>query len=164
MKVTKFDVFTRLLQVIQAIAFVYAMVILVLWFRNGHHWFYRTILPLHRSAFTVLLELMFLVLIPLAVVRPTRPYTSLAFYQLTYILGGIAWFNAAYYCLNFLHPFWFVFGLFMAGIGVVPVAVIGSIIKGHWSYFWPIALQLLATIACRMLSSYAGSASGKFLK
>ena len=158
MNTKKIDVFAGILQIIQLMIFVYAVAILVLWFRNGHQWFHKTILPLHAAIFSALLKVTIMVLIPFMVIRPTRPYASLALYQLTYVFGGIAWFNAAYYCLNFIGTLWFIVGLFIAGVGVAPVAVIGSVIKGHWWFIGPIAIQLSAAIGCRVLYAYADSA------
>ena len=155
----KTEIFSSILQAVQVLAMIYAAIIIVLWFIYGGIWFKETILPLHGLFFAVLLILTFLILIPLMVVKTTRPYSGLVLYQLTYLFGGIAWFYSAHYCLYFIGLFWLIVGLFIAGVGVVPVAVIGSIIKGHWEFLLFVVVQLVATFGCRALPAYAVTTS-----
>lgn len=82
----RIETFGSILQVIQVLAMIYAVVIIILWFVNGGIWFKETVLPLHGLFFFVLLALTFLVLIPLMVIKTTRPYSGLALYQMTYLL------------------------------------------------------------------------------
>jgi hypothetical protein len=151
--------FTSVLQGIQFLAMVYALVIVILWFIKGGVWFKEEVLPLHGGLFFILLVLTFIVLIPLMVIKTTRPYSGLILFQMTYIFGGIAWFYSAHYCLYFLGIFWFVIGLFVVGVGVAPIAVVGAIIKGHWEFVAFIVVQLVATFGCRALAAYAVSTS-----
>lgn len=153
----RLETYTSILKNIQGLAIIYAVVIVILWFVKGGIWFKEVILPLHALIFFVLLALTFLVLIPMMVIKTTRPYSGLILFQLTYIFGGIAWFYSAHYCLYFLSVFWFIVGLFVAGVGVAPVAVIGSLIKGDWETFGLIGTQLFATFGCRALALYAVS-------
>lgn len=155
----RFETFSSILQGIQVLAIIYAAVIVILWFIKGGIWFKEMVLPIHGLIFFALLALTFIVLIPLMVIKPTRPYSGLTLYQMTYFFGGIAWFYSAHYCLYFLSIFWFIFGLFIAGVGIAPIAIIGAIIKGHWEFLVFIVVQLIATFGCRALAAYAVSTS-----
>jgi hypothetical protein len=155
----RIETFGSILQVIQVLAITYTVVIIILWFINGGIWFKEMVLPLHGLFFIVLLALTLLVLIPLMVIKTTRPYAGLALYQLTYLFGGIAWFYSVHYCLYFIGIVWLIIGFLVAGVGVVPVAMIGSVIKGHWEFFGLVAVQLIATFGCRALAAYAVTTS-----
>lgn len=138
---------------------VYSVIIVILWFIKGSEWLQKSILPLHGFLFFLLLIFTFLILIPLMVFKSIRPYSGILLYNLTYVYGGIAWFYSAHYCLIFLGKFWMIIGMLFLGIGVAPVAVIGSIIKGHWGFLIFICVQLIATFGCRFLAAYAVSTS-----
>lgn len=155
----KLETFASILRSIQTLAMIYALVVGVLWYVKGRIWFKETILPLHELVFYTLLTLTVLILIPLLVMKTTRPYSGHMLYQFAYFFGGIAWFYSANYCLNFLGKFWFIFGSCMVGVGLLPIAVIGSIIKKHWAFLGFFGLQLTAAIGCWFLAAHAASTS-----
>ena len=151
----KIELFGNVLQVIQVSSMIYALVVIILWIVKGRIWFQDYILPLHGIFFFAFIIITFLVLIPLMVIKTTRPYSGLALFQLTYMYGGITWFYAAYYCLYFIGMLWLFIGLLFVGLGVVPIAIIGAFLKGNWSFFAFLSVQLLATFGCRTLAMYA---------
>lgn len=158
-RIGRIETFVSILNVIGVLAIIYAVVIIILWFINGGIWFGEIVLPLHGLFFFAGLVLTFLVLIPLMVIKTTRPYSGLGLYHLTYLFGGIAWFYSAYYCLYFIGIAWLIIGFLLAGVGVVPVAVIGSVIQGQWGVFGLLAVQLIAAVGCRALAGYAVTTS-----
>jgi len=159
MNESRIHTFASILNGVGILAIIYAIIIIILWFIKGGVWFKEMILPLHGLFFFILLALTFFVLIPLMVIKTTRPYSGLVLYQLTYLFGGIAWFYSAHYCLYFIGIGWLIVGFLFAGIGVVPIAIIGSAIKGHWELFGLVAFQLIATFGCRALAAYAVTTS-----
>lgn len=159
MNESRIEALSFALQAVQFLSIVYAVVIIILWFIKGGVWFSEEIFPIHAKIFYVLVILTFLVLIPMMVIKTTRPYSGLTLYQITYLFGGIAWFYSAHYCLYFIGIAWLIVGLFLAGIGVVPIAIIGTIFKGHWEFLIFLVIQLAATFGCRALAIYAISTS-----
>ncbi len=155
----RLETFAAILRGIQTLAMIYALVVGVLWYVKGKIWFKETIIPLHGLVFYALLILTVLILIPLMVVKAARPYSGHTLYQFAYFFGGLAWFYAANYCLNFLGKFWFIFGNCMVGVGLVPIAVIGSIVKRHWAFLGFFGLQLTAAFGCWFLAAHAASSS-----
>lgn len=155
----RIEKFASFLNGIGILAIIYALVITILWFVKGGIWFKEMILPLHGLIFFTLLILTFFVLIPLMVIKTTRPYSGLVLYQLTYLFGGILWFYSVHYCLYFIGIVWLIIGFLVAGVGVVPVAIVGSMIKGHWEFFVLAIIQLVATFGCRALAAYAVTTS-----
>ncbi len=148
-----FFAFVTALQTVQTLAIIYALVVGTLWYFKGRHWFRQTILPFHELVFYCLLIVTVFVVVPLLVVKTIRPYSRHLLHQLPYFFGGIAWFYAANYCLNSLGKFWFIFGSCIVGFGVVPIAVVGAVIKGSWAFFGFLCLQLAVTFGCRYLAT-----------
>jgi len=157
----RFHAFMSVLHGIQNLALLYAVIIGILWYVKGRMWFKHAILPVHERIFYGLLVLAVLVLVPLLALKASRPYSRYLFYQLPYFFGGIAWFYAADYCLNSLGKFWFIFGSCVVGFGVFPIALVGTIIKGHWPFFGFLCLQLLVTFGCRYLALASVPSSGE---
>ncbi len=148
----RFLSFVSVLNGIQTLAILYALTIGVLWYVNGKLWFKQTILPFHQAAFIGLLAVTVFLVIPLLAVKAIRPYSRHILYELPYFFGGIAWFYSANYCLNALGKFWLIFGSCVVGFGVVPIAIVGTILKGHWVYLGYICLQIAVTFGCRYLA------------
>ncbi len=152
MKKKRFHAFVRVLHGIQSLALVYALTVGILWYVKGRLWFRHVILPFHDLLFVCLLTLTVLVVIPLIAVKTIRPYSRYLLHQVPYFFGGIAWFYSASYCLNTLGKFWFIFGSCVVGFGVVPIAVVGAILKGQWFSLGYICFQLAVTFGCRYLA------------
>ncbi len=155
----RFQAFISVLHVVQNLALLYAVIIGILWYVKGRIWFMQAILPVHERIFYVLLVLTVLVLVPLLALKASRPYSRNLLYELPYFFGGIAWFYAANYCLNSLGKFWFIFGSCIVGFGVVPIALVGAVIKGHWAFLGFICLQLIAVFGCRFIALASVSSS-----
>jgi hypothetical protein len=157
----RFQAFISVLHAVQNLALLYAVILGILWYVKGRIWFNHAILPVHERIFYGLLILTVLVLVPLLALKASRPYSRYLLYQLPYFFGGIAWFFTANYCLNSLGKFWFIFGSCIVGFGVVPIALVGTIIKGHWTILGFICLQLFVTFGCRYLAMASVSSSGE---
>ncbi len=147
-----FSAYVRLLQAVQTLALLYALTIGILWYIKGKLWLKQTILPFHDLVFIWLFALTVFMVIPLLAVKTSRPFSRQLLYELPYFFGGIAWFYAASYCLNSLGKFWFIFGSCIVGFGVIPIAMIGTVIKGQWSFLGYLFFQLAATFGCRYLA------------
>ncbi len=153
MNTKRLETFTAILRVMQALAMIYALSVGVLWYVKGRNWFKKTILPLHERVFFFLLILAALALIFSMVIKAARPYSAHILHRLAYFFGGIAWFYAANYCLNSLGKFWFIFGSCVIGVGLVPIAVIGSLIKENWIFLGFFSLQLTAAVGCWLFAA-----------
>ncbi len=152
MKKKIFLAYVKVLHGIQTLAVIYAVVVGILWYVKGRVWFRQSILPFHDQVFIWLLALTVFIVIPLLAVKTSRPFSRHLLHELPYFFGGIAWFYSASYCLNALGKFWLIFGSCIVGFGVFPIAVVGMIIKGHWSFLGYICFQLAVTFGCRYLA------------
>ncbi len=147
-----FSFYVRVLRAVQTLALLYALTIGILWYIKGKLWFKQTILPVHDQVFVWLFALTVFMVIPLLALKASRPFSRQFLYELPYFFGGIAWFSAASYCLNSLGKFWFIFGSCIVGFGVIPIAVAGTVIKGHWAFLGYLFFQLAVTFGCRYLA------------
>ncbi len=152
MRKKRFLSFVSVLNGIQTLAILYALIIGILWYVKGRLWFKQTILPFHEAVFVSLLAVTVFLVIPLLAVKTLRPYSRHILYELPYFFGGIAWFYSANYCLNSLGKFWFIFGSCVVGFGVVPIAIVGTILKRNWFLLGYICLQIAVTFGCRYLA------------
>jgi hypothetical protein len=150
--ISRFKSYYTFLKGVQSLLAIYGVSVTLLWIIKGSIWFSASILPLHVFVFIALQIMSIFILFPLMIFKKSRLYSGTLLYQLTYAFGGIAWFNAAYYCLSVLKTVWFVVGVLMFGVGVAPIAVIGSMIKGQWGFFWFLAIQLISTFGYRSLA------------
>ncbi len=156
----RFETFISILQGVQTLAMIYALTIGVLWYVKGKIWFKSTIIPFHTQVFLFLLIPASLLAISMAPMKAYRPYAGHMLYQMAYFSGGLAWFYAANYCLTVLGKFLFIFGSCVIGVGLLPIAVAGSIIKGHWPFLGFLCLQLTVAGGCWFLAAQATSTSG----
>ena len=45
-------------------------------------------------------------------------------------------------------------GLFLAGVGVVPVAMLAALFEGSWDLFWDLVVGLVLTFGSRAYGTY----------
>jgi len=92
-----------------------------------------------------------LIFLPLGIFRKTKGVSACALIVSSYVYGLTLWFWSL--CLAYL--LWGIFavvvGLFIAGVGVVPIAILASAFTGEWVIMGQILLLLVLTFGSRML-------------
>ena len=90
-----------------------------------------------------------LALAPLAAFRETRGHAGLGFFIVSYVFGTTLW----VWSLLLTYVLWggaaLLIGLFLGGVGVLPIALLATAFKGMWSMFGQLILVLVATYATR---------------
>ncbi len=94
------------------------------------------------------------ILLPLGFLRATRPAAATGLIIASYVFGFSVWiFGFLITMIN-----WGVIGLLvgfmLAGIGVIPVAMLSSAIGGHWDPVGQLAIGIVVTFAARGLGTY----------
>lgn len=86
----------------------------------------------------------------LSIFRRTRPWTGLILIGFSFLLGAATWFYGA--AVSFASFGWIglFLGLFLAGVGVVPLGIIGGFVVDSGVALGLIAM-LVGTFACRMI-------------
>jgi hypothetical protein len=92
------------------------------------------------------------VLGPLSLFRRTRGFAAKLLMPLSYLFGLTTW------LLGFLmtYALWGVFavvaGLFMFGLGVVPIAMLATAVNGMWPEFFALVASIIITFGARAAS------------
>ena len=91
------------------------------------------------------------VLLLLAALPPTRGVAGHGFVITSYIYGLALWLWSFFYVLSVWGWFAVIVGLFMAGVGVVPIAMLASAIHGEWSIPLQLVIGIVMTFGCRLV-------------
>lgn len=89
-------------------------------------------------------------LLPLAIPRKTRSFSSTSIFVISYVFGTTLW------MLGFLFSYkaWgltgVTIGILLGGVGVVPVALLATLIKGAWAGFSLLVGLIIMTYASRV--------------
>jgi hypothetical protein len=106
-------------------------------------WFAENILDFHMRVFGAAVAATFLIIMPLLIVRHSRPYAERMLSLIIYIVAGTMWFYSAFFCLTSMSMFWFVLGALLFGFGVTPIALIGAAFQHQWEAFFSILIMLV---------------------
>jgi len=98
-----------------------------------------------------------LVLVPLAIIPPTRGWSALGFVIASYLFGLLLWIWA----MAFTYDVWglgaVVIGLLIFGAGVVAVAMLAALIKGVWAVLGTFIFLLVLTLGTRAFGHWLGA-------
>ena len=97
--------------------------------------------------------------LPLSLVRSARGFTGMAIGIVSYTVGFWLWTVAASTVLQHWGVLAFFIGLFLAGIGVVPMAGLIFVLAGEWGSLGVMVLVLAVTFGLRTIG-YAISRAG----
>jgi hypothetical protein len=119
-------------------------------FLFGAAWASNTLLPWFTVFTGVAFAIVVLVLLPLAIPRTTRGFSSVALFIASYLFGATLWMEGFLLTLSLWGVFGVFVGLFMGGVGVVPVAMLATIIKGLWAPLIELVVLTIMTFASRI--------------
>lgn len=124
---------------------------------KGVAWATAAIYPTLYVVFQVTLAATLAVLLPLAAFRRTRALSATAILIASYVFGATLW------CYGFLTTLatwgWLavIIGLFIAGVGVVPIAVLASMFEGNWGTVGQFVVLIAATFGARFFALWLES-------
>ncbi len=118
-------------------------------FIYGAGWVSSVLLPWFGILSAIAIGLTIFVILPLAIPRATRSFASVALFIASYVFGITLWMHGLLLTLVLWGPFAVFVGLFMAGVGVIPIAMLASVFNGMWAEFWGLVLTLIMTFAAR---------------
>jgi hypothetical protein len=128
--------------------------VLAIFFIKGGVWLSEKLLPILSVISALSFLACILVLVPLAVFRRTQGFAGIGLYVASYIFGASLWMTGlllSYTLWGLLAVF---IGLFLLGVGVVPVALLATLINGLWSAFFGLVFLLVATYGSRSMAIY----------
>ncbi len=142
----------NLSQIVIGITIFIGMILLIFILIYGGLWLSKTLYPwlVLISEITFIISL--LILLPLGIFKKTKDLSATGLLIASYIFGATTWvwsFLIAYILWGFAG---LLAGLFIGGIGVIPIAALASIFHGEWSVLGKLILLLIATFGFRYLS------------
>lgn len=96
--------------------------------------------------FAINLLLLFFAIIPKA-----RGIVGLIIYISSYVYGLSAWIYGLAVTLALWGWIAVIIGLFLGGVGVVPIGMLAAIFNGHWGIFWTLLLTVVLTYGARII-------------
>jgi hypothetical protein len=119
-------------------------------FISGAAWASAKLLPWFSSLTWITFALVVFILLPLAIPRATRGISSVALLIASYVFGATLWMEGLLLTLAIWGLGAVFFGLFLAGIGVVPIAMLATLFKGMWSPLIELVLLTIMTFTSRV--------------
>lgn len=103
------------------------------------------------AVFGVVFWVVVLLLLPLALIPPARGFAGGGILIASYIFGGVLW----VWSMAFTYEVWglvaVIIGLFIFGVGVVPIAMLAALLNGQWELLGMFALLIAITFGSRIL-------------
>jgi hypothetical protein len=123
----------------------------------GAEWLSQRLLPWFVLASLLATVILVIVLLPLAAIRRTRPFASVAILIVSYVLGVTVWMEGLLITMALWGWFAVAVGLFVAGIGVVPIAMVATLSKAMWRPFTELVTLTTLTFGTRLLALWVAS-------
>jgi len=133
------------------VVIVLALLALPALFIVGGIWVAEKILPWLMLLCFLVLAFNIFILGPLALIPPTRPWAGLGFFISSYLFGLTGWFMGLLLTWILWGGCAVVIGLFIMGIGVVPIAMLATLLNGMWPELGLLILAVVLTYGLRVL-------------
>lgn len=142
-----------------SLALMILICVLVAIFLRGSAWVSEKVLPILTAIGAITFFPLILVVLPLSIFKKCRPVCAIIFVYWSYLCGLCLWMFSLLVTIELWGYVAAIIGLFMAGIGVFPIAIIACMFKGEWSLLFQLILQFAFLIAARIYGLYlAGKA------
>lgn len=96
------------------------------------------------------------VLLPASLVRRWRSFTSPAMLVLSYLFGATVWMDGLVLTMTIWGDGAVIFGLFLLGVGVVPIAMLATLFQGMWGRLAELVVLTLLIFVSRFLAFWIG--------
>lgn len=92
-----------------------------------------------------------IVLLLFAIIPKARGVVGLIIYISSYIYGLSAWIYGLAVTLALWGWLAVIIGIFLGGVGVVPIGMLAAIFNGEWGILWTLLLTVVLTYGSRMI-------------
>ena len=86
-----------------------------------------------------------------ALIPKARGVVGLIIYISSYVYGLSAWIYGLAVTLAFWGWVAVIIGIFLGGIGVVPIGMLTSVFNGRWDIFWTLLFTVILTYSARII-------------
>ena len=136
------------------IAICLGLIFLAALFIKGGVWLSIKILPWLSILMWIVFAFNVVVFLPLGIFKKTKAASGIGIYVSSYIYGLTLWLWGLLVTYMIWGKLAVFIGLFIYGVGVVPMAMIAAAIEGDWMTTGSISLLLLLTFGSRILGLY----------
>lgn len=123
----------------------------------GAAWVSQKISPWLMPVFLWTLAACVFILGPTALLRSTRGFSTIGLMVASYAFGFVLWVWSFLLVLELWGIFAVVIGLLLAGIGIVPVAILAALFHAQWESLGDLAIMIVATFGARILAVWLAS-------
>jgi len=127
---------------------------LVVFVIKGVVWIGEKVLPFLMSLTSLLTAISVFIFIPMMIFKKTRKWAGGALAFSSLLFGLTLWIYSALVAYMLWGFIGLVIGLFMMGIGVVPVALLAALFSGEWTIIGSIIYMLILTFGARLFGLY----------
>lgn len=110
--------------------------------------------PLLTSVNGYALGISIVVLLPMALFRASRGWAAVGFMVVSFVFGFVMWMFGFLYTYILWGVLGIVVGIFLAGIGVVPIGMLALAIHGEWELAGQLLFGLVLTFGTRAFAMY----------
>lgn len=114
------------------------------------------ILPWLMLLSILLLGLDVVILVPLAFIRRTRAWAGVGFYVSAFVFGLTGWSMGLILTWALWGGLAVFVGIFLLGIGVIPIAMLAALCNGMWLDLGVLVLAVILTFGLGSLGSFLG--------
>jgi len=137
------------------------MLLLPIIFLVGALWIGEKILPWLGLLSMIALAICIFILLPLSIFRATRSVAGGLFLWMSLIFGITGWFLGLLLTYSLWGILAVIIGLFMLGIGVVPIAILATLLNGMWPELGLLMLAVVLTFGCRIFCAFLVEIQGR---
>ena len=131
------------------LAVIIVLLFCVVLLLHGVEWVSDKVFPFFLRASIYVIAATILILLPLSLIRLTRSFAASLIILGSYVVGLTAWMFGLLTTMDLWGGGAVLFGLLLAGIGVVPLGILAALFHGLWSTVFSIAGLSVMTIGSR---------------
>ncbi|MEJ2061521.1 MAG: hypothetical protein P8Y64_13730 [Gammaproteobacteria bacterium] len=132
------------------IAFISIFSIIAFLIIEGTAWASTKLLPWFSILTWIALFIVLFIILPLAIPKPTRGFAAVSLFIASYIFGVTLWMEGFLFTLVIWGMGAVFIGLFLGIVGVVPIAMLATLIKGMWMPLIEMVVLLIMTFGSRI--------------
>lgn len=130
------------------------LILVVLFFVKGGVWLGVKILPWLSLIIWPVLAIDILIILPLGIFKKTKEVSAIGLVVSSWVYGLTLWFWALLLTYSIWGAVAVFIGLFILGVGVVPIAMLATVIEGQWSILGQLMFLLFLIFGSRALGYY----------
>ena len=133
-----------------SVALIVVFGVIVSLFIYGAGWASAKLLPWFSVLTWVAFAIVVFILLPLSIPRATRGFSSVAMFIASYVFGVTLWMMGLLLTLSIWGVTAVIIGIVLGGVGVVPIAMLATLVHGYWLPLVELVLLTIATFGCRI--------------